>query len=84
MSDVSAELLIKELSARFDALETQQKAMNAIVSTLATTLPREQKNLLKQALKEKFDLAINHGAPGLKPSFESQKKAVESVVGSLG
>ncbi len=84
MSDVSANLLIKELNARFDALETQQKAMNIIVSTLATALPREQKNLLKQALKEKFDLAINHGAPGLKSTFESQKKAVESVVGSLG
>lgn len=84
MSDVSPELLIKELSARLEELETKNKAHEIILNTLVVSFTREQKNVLISNLKSKFDLAINQGALGLRETFESQKKAVESVVGRLG
>jgi len=84
MSEVSVGLLVKELNSRLEAMETQLKAHQAILNSMAGVLHPEQKNILKQALKEKFALAINHGSPGLKSSFENQKKAVETVLGSIG
>ncbi|MFW0766501.1 hypothetical protein ACN0IV_11750 [Trabulsiella odontotermitis] len=84
MSEENSDLLFTELKARVESLETQQKAMHLIVNTMVNAMSPQQKGIVKLALKERFAMAVNYGAPGMKETFEIQKKAVESVVGSLG
>ena len=83
MTAVKVEFLIKELSARVDELEVNNKALKHALTATFACLPSEITRETKGILREWYELSVKDAPASVVDFFDKSLKEIETVVGSL-